>query len=445
MNILKEITFDKSKELENIRKEYDFIKELDLSTPNPYSFEKVLSTNNKISIIAEIKKGSPSKGCFAPDLDIVKQGKLYESLGASCISVLTNKKHFYGDYQYIQRIRKETKLPILFKDFIIDTFQIKLAKYLGANVILLIKRMLSVEKFEELLNEAKLHNLEVLVEIHSLEEYESIKHLPFNICGINNRSLKDFSVDFKHTKLLSQLGHSSGRFVITESGIRNREDLLSMRPHIDGALIGETLIVHPNKLKTLHINKRRVEAKICGITELNTALFAEKIGADYIGLVFAKSKRQISKELGKHIATQLNKAYSVGVFLNQSTDDINDIYHHCHLDYVQIHGDINLDKLSVPKNKIILAYSYNDIEDCNYPLLLIDGKNPGSGESYSYNGFIKPPGTKLFLAGGLNIENVRKRVQNFNPDVVDISSHVETNNKKDHKKIKEFIELVGGL
>lgn len=445
MNILKEITFDKTKELEHIKKEYDFINRLNLTTPNPYSFEKVLSTSKKISIIAEIKKGSPSKGCFAPDLDIVKQGKLYESMGASCISVLTDKKHFYGDYQSIQRIRKETQLPILFKDFVIDTFQVKLAKYLGANVILLIKRILSVEKFEELLNEAKMHNLEILVEIHSLEEYESIKHLSFNICGINNRSLKDFSVDFKHTRLLSQIIQSSGRFVITESGIKNREDLLSMRPYIDGALIGETLTLQPTKLKNLHINKKRIEIKICGITDLDTALFTEKIGVDYIGLVFAESKRQITKELGKLISSKLNKVSSVGVFLNHSTDDINDIYQYCKLDYVQIHGAIELDKLSVPKDKIILANTYNNITDSNYPLLLIDGKNPGSGESYSYNGFIKPPDTKLFLAGGLNIDNVRERIQTFNPDVVDISSHVETNNKKDHKKIKEFIELVGGI
>ncbi len=362
MNILDKIIKHKETEVELFKKEYKFLYDLTLNSKNEFSLINNIEKSKNINVISEIKKGSPSKGLFAEHLNVKEKAKEYELNGASCISVLTDENFFYGSFEILDQVRESVSVPILCKDFIIDEIQIKLAKYHGANVILLIKRVLDIEHFKRLLKSAKEHKLEVLVEVDSLDEFNQIKDFDFKLCGVNNRDLSDFSIDLNKTKVLSQHIKGSNKYLISESGIDSKEQVLELRNYsIDGLLVGESLVksTSTSLINDLQILKKRTEVKICGIKDLSTALHVEKSGADYIGFVFAESKRRISKELAKEIITSLNTIKTVGVFLNESASKINDIFNECNLDFVQIHGTTNLSELSMNNSQIIIAKSFD--------------------------------------------------------------------------------------
>ncbi|MCH4889978.1 hypothetical protein EZV73_20535 [Acidaminobacter sp. JC074] len=442
MNILQTIVAHKKIEVAQLMNSPLLKKEI--SVHESISLIDAIRQSNEMAIIAEIKKGSPSKGCFAPDLDIISQAKYYQENGASCISVLTDKHFFYGSPDYLSTVRKHTKLPLLFKDFIINEIQIKQAKDLGADVILLIKRILTRDRFKALLDYAHNLKLEVLVEVHSKSEFDEISDLDFKLCGINNRSLKDFSIDLDKSKKLAGHIKAHNKLLITESGIHTKDDLLGLRPYIDGALIGESLVNDPKLLKTLTIRKLPVKVKICGLTDAHTAEFCDNKKVDYIGLVFAKSKRQVTMAQAKDIIKNVGYSKIVGVFKNQSIDFIHQVYKDLNLDYVQLHGQINENELTIDSKKIIKAFSYDDIKKTQAANVLIDGHSPGSGQTYPISKIDNKCKT-VFLAGGLNHDNVRDRLLISGADVVDLSSSVETNHKKDIHKIKEFIETTGGI
>ncbi len=402
-----------------------------------------IKNSSSIAIIAEIKKGSPSKGLFAPNLDIVSQARRFEELDASCISVLTDEKFFYGSPCSIKTIRNHTKLPILFKDFIIDEIQIKQAKLLGADVVLLIKRILSKEKLRSLISTARELNLEVLVEVHTKKEFDEISDLDFKLCGINNRSLKDFSIDFTTALILCEYIKKHNKLVITESGIKSKKDLLSLRPFVDGALIGETLSINPQELQNFHIRKKPIEVKICGITDSETAIYCDRNSVDFIGLVFAESSRKINIAQANRIIKHIKTSKIVGVFKDQTESEINYIYNSCSLDYVQVHGDIDEDQLLINYSNLIRAFDYDSIGQSNADIILIDSKEPGSGQSFPiphYNG-----DKKVMLAGGINSSNVASRSKKSGACIVDLSSSLETNGVKDFNKINEFLEAIGGI
>lgn len=448
MNILEKIIVYKELELKVLKHKYSFINELELKDTNEYSLISKISSSKKINIIAEIKKGSPSKGLFAPNLDITAKAKEYELSGASCISVLTDENFFYGSFEYLKLVRDSVNIPLLCKDFIIDIFQIKLAKYHGANVILLIKRILSKEKFINLLNYAKSINLEVFVEVDSIREFQSISNCDFKLCGVNNRDLSDFSIDFNKTKEISSFIKKSNKFLISESGINSVVDVIELRKYnIDGLLVGESLIKDNTSslLRNLQIFKKRILVKICGITDLNTALYLESLDCDFIGFVFSNSKRQIKIDNAKKIIKKLSSIKIVGVFLNETPEFIYKIFNECRLDYVQVHGNTNLGHLLIPKEKIIPAMVYDKNIPSGYDLVLIDGKTSGSGETYDLEKVFIEKNQNYILAGGLNSSNLEERVNKINPFVVDVSSGVEVNFNKDFNKIQNFINIIGGL
>lgn len=448
MNILDKIIEYKYSELEHLKIKYSYIDDLSLFDINEHSLIEKFNSDKRINVIAEIKRGSPSKGLFAKNLDVACKSLEYESNGASCVSVLTDEKYFYGSYETMKLVRESISLPILCKDFIVDEFQIKLAKYFGANVILLIKRVLDEDRFLTLLKCARKYNLEVLVEVDDEEEFKMISHHDFLLCGVNNRDLSDFSVDLVKTKNLSKLIKESGKFLISESGISSKEQILDLRLfNIDGVLVGESLIkeTNSNLLTDLQILKERVEVKICGVKDLKTAIHVEKSGADYIGFVFTESKRRIDSGTAKYIISKLDSIKTIGVFRSETPEDINRIYKECKLDYVQIHGYINLDKLKIAKKYIIPAVPYNEGHPTDYEYILIDGQTPGSGKVYNLNKLSLNSDQSHFLAGGLNKSNIIERINMTLPCAVDVSSGVETNGLKDFNKITEFINIVGGL
>jgi len=448
MTILDKIVQYKRKEIEIFKKKYVTLYDLPLNDQNSASLIETIENDYNVSVIAEIKKGSPSKGIFKDSFDIKNLVSYYTKNKASCISVLTDQEFFYGSFDVLKQVRSNTNLPILCKDFILDDIQIRLAKYHGANVILLIKRILSNNEFESLLKSARKHNLEVLVEVDSVYEFEKIKNMDFKLCGVNNRNLSDFSISLDKTKELAPYILDSGKYLISESGISTPNQVKELRPHgISGILVGESLIKdeHMVLLKQLQIPKASPQIKICGIKTVKQALLLDQLHVDYIGLVFAKSKRKVNKKTAMTIRENIKHSYLVGVFMNQNAEDITEIYESCHLDFVQIHGDFNFNTLNIPTSKIIRAIAYTEEIPLNFDHILIDNLNPGSGNDFDYDISKENKKYNYFLAGGLTVENVSDKIRTYQPAVVDVSSGVETNGEKDVRKVEQFIEKVRGV
>ncbi|WP_430788889.1 indole-3-glycerol phosphate synthase TrpC [Virgibacillus flavescens] len=206
-------------------------------------YESVFPKNESMHIIAEIKRASPSKGAINMNVDPVKQAKQYEQLGASAISVLTDKTFFNGSMSDLHAVREAVDIPLLCKDFMIDEIQIDQAKNAGATIILLIVAALSKSRLQDLYNYAKKQNLEVLCEVHDENEMEAAIRLGANIIGINNRNLKSFEVDLNVIEKLSKMVKNSAATLISESGIKSREDVERIAAYgAQGILIGETLM-----------------------------------------------------------------------------------------------------------------------------------------------------------------------------------------------------------
>ncbi|MBM6630390.1 indole-3-glycerol phosphate synthase TrpC [Mammaliicoccus vitulinus] len=209
------------------------------------SFLSRVKNDHQLNIIAELKAKSPTVSDI-PKRDMATQIKLYEQHGASAISILTDEKYFDGSYERLQSLTTKTTLPVLCKDFIIDKRQIDLAYHVGASIVLLIVNILTKEELKSLYDYAISKGLEVLVEVHDKAELDVAHEIDAALIGVNNRDLKRFVTDVKHTnEILKSI--KPGVTYISESGIRTLEDVESIIDSgIDGALIGESLMKHPN-------------------------------------------------------------------------------------------------------------------------------------------------------------------------------------------------------
>ena len=237
---LEKIVEYKKWEIEN-RKKKSSILDFNLMNPIEVSFYKQLSKKG-ISIIAEVKKASPSKGIIREDFHPIEIAKEYEESSVAAISVLTEKRFFLGDENYLEDISKLVKIPTLRKDFIIDEFQIYEAKHLGAAAILLISEILEYKELLKFIELAHKLGMDVLCECHSLDPLKKILDTPAKIIGINNRDLKTFNVDLNNSLDLREHIMKS-HIVVSESGIKTREDIVKLeRSMIDAVLIGETLM-----------------------------------------------------------------------------------------------------------------------------------------------------------------------------------------------------------
>lgn len=200
-----------------------------------------------LSVIAEVKKGSPSAGIIEPDFDPVAIAKSYESAGANALSVLTDEKYFQGHLSYLAMIREAVDLPLLRKDFIIHEVQIYEAVVAGADAILLIVGALEQEELVHLLDVAHSYQLDVLVEVHDLEEMERALETDAKIIGVNNRNLKTFEVDLHTTETLSE-EVGPYQILVSESGIYTGEDTEIIQSWgADAILVGEALMRSKNR------------------------------------------------------------------------------------------------------------------------------------------------------------------------------------------------------
>ena len=250
-NILEEIVWEKDIEVEIARKKVPLedLKKKIKDLPKTKDFLQALkNSKSKPALISEIKKASPSRGIIRKDFDARMIGKMYQEGGASCISVLTDKKFFQGGFDVLVEVRKEITIPILCKDFILYPYQLYQARAAGADAALLIAAILSDSDLKYLSKVAETLGLKTLVEVHDSEELERVLNIStFKLIGINNRNLKSFKTDLDVTKKLAEEFSNQIRkdaiTLVSESGLFTREDLALVNSYgADAVLVGESLM-----------------------------------------------------------------------------------------------------------------------------------------------------------------------------------------------------------
>ncbi len=246
--MLSEIVAKKKQQLLEIdqKREIEKISEAIDDLPPPRSLKRSICKDYTISIIAEIKRRSPSKGKLIENLQVDKMVQLYEDAGASAISVLTESNYFDGSVDDLRLAKKSCNLPILRKDFIFEEYQIWESRYIGADAILLIVGLMPPDRLNHLYMIAEQLDLEVLFEVHDEYEFEVLKLIHPQIIGINNRDLKTFEVNLTTSETLASM--IPPRIIrVAESGINSRNDIIRMEEScIDAALIGESIVTSPD-------------------------------------------------------------------------------------------------------------------------------------------------------------------------------------------------------
>ena len=205
--------------------------------------------NNRISLIAEIKKASPSAGIIIDDYNPIEIAKIYDNNKATCLSILTEEDFFLGNLSDISKVKEKINLPVLCKDFFIDKFQVPLAKSYGADAILIILAGVSDDLANELYEEAIRLNMSIIVEVHTIGEAEKALNFKEALIGINNRNLKTLKTDLNTTYDIYNVLSNHSSPLISESGIKTKEELLSLKnkTEIKTFLIGESLLKNLNK------------------------------------------------------------------------------------------------------------------------------------------------------------------------------------------------------
>jgi indole-3-glycerol phosphate synthase len=242
MNKLQEIIATKNEEVGRLKPVADELRRQALLRNDFRPFRAGLHRGNELSLIAEVKKASPSAGVIAADFNPLSQAREYERGGAHALSILTDEKYFQGHLAYLRDIRSQVALPLLRKDFIVDELQIYESVVAGADAILLIVAALEQEQLVRLHELAKTCQLDVLVEVHDFPEMERALELEADLIGINNRNLKTFEVNLKTTEELAE--EIPGDVVaVSESGIKSAEDTRLVRAcGVNSILVGETLM-----------------------------------------------------------------------------------------------------------------------------------------------------------------------------------------------------------
>ncbi|MCC8130489.1 MAG: indole-3-glycerol phosphate synthase TrpC [Oscillospiraceae bacterium] len=250
--ILEDIARSTVKRVEKRKQEASEVVEqaLSIKKAKPFYFEEKLREPG-ISFICEVKRASPSKGLIAPDFPYLEIARDYEKAGADAISVLTEPEFFMGSSLYLSEIRKEVEIPILRKDFTVDEYMIYEALTIGADAVLLICALLDTDTLRSYISIADKLGLSCIVEAHDETEVKSALSAGARIVGVNNRNLKDFTVDITNSARLRKLVPSDIIF-ISESGIKTRDDVKKLEDeNVNAVLIGETFMRSPDKAAML--------------------------------------------------------------------------------------------------------------------------------------------------------------------------------------------------
>ncbi len=438
-----------------------------------------------VSLIAEVKRASPSKGAISPHLDAAALAQAYERGGAAAISVLTDERFFAGSLADLQAVRGQVGVPVLRKDFVLDPYQVYEARAAGADAVLLIVAALDDRKLHELYCLTCALGMSALVEVHDEGELGRALALRPRIVGINNRDLHSFTVNLEMTIRLRPL-IPDGILVVSESGISTPTEVARLASaDVDGMLVGESLVRASDPVSLIRSllaasgmgrtslvqragTSPHVHVKICGLTTLEDARCAAEAGADLLGFVFyPPSPRYIAPERAAEIAHALRYEFGarvpqlVGVFVNESEARVRSIINTVGLDLVQLHGDEPPEQVCAlrpfafkalrPRSpegarEALARYAPAFSDDPTVPQLLVDAYHPqkygGTGCKADLETARALAGrSRLLLAGGLTPENVGAAVACVRPWGVDVSGGVErSKGRKDHALIRDFVQ-----
>lgn len=364
------------------------------------------------AFILECKKASPSKGILRADFDVVAIANVYREF-ATVVSVLTDETWFQGDYSFLAQVSCTIRQPILCKDFIIDAYQLWLARYYQADAVLLMLSVLDDQQYSALAALAHHLNMGVLTEVSTPAELDRALALHARVIGINNRNLHDLSIDMDKCRQLAPRvpAHVT---LISESGIQCWQQLCQLRRYVHGFLIGSALMAE----RSLPFALRRLifgEHKVCGLTRAQDAQAAYSAGACWGGLIFvAHSPRNVTLQPAKAIVDAAPLRY-VGVFCNAPIEDIVACRRCLVLDAIQLHGDetseyvAQLRQALPAETAIWKAFKVQAaLPPRNWPNVdryLLDNAAGGSGTCFDWSLLVGADLTDVIVAGGLNEVN----------------------------------------
>lgn len=366
----------------------------------------------RTAFILECKKASPSKGLIREDFDPATIAGVYKHY-ASAVSVLTDEKYFQGSFDFLPVVSAAITQPVLCKDFMIDPYQVYLARFYQADAILLMLSVLNDDQYRQLAAVAHSLNMGVLTEVISDEELERATALGARVIGINNRDLRDLSIDLDRTRRLApKVAH--GVTVISESGINSYAQVRELSHFANGFLIGSALMSEDNLAAAV----RRVmlgENKVCGLTRAEDARSAFEAGAIYGGLIFAEgSPRQVSLEQARLVMQGGNLHY-VGVFRNSAISDVVTAARELNLAAVQLHGEedrafVAALREQLPLNTQIwkafsIAGSLPSRDWQHVDRYVFDQGAGGTGQSFDWSLLRDQKLDNVLLAGGLGADN----------------------------------------
>ncbi|KAK6855845.1 Multifunctional tryptophan biosynthesis protein [Apiospora arundinis] len=470
--------------------------------------DRLRQTPFDVSLMAEIKRASPSKGVFALDIDAPSQAKKYALAGASVISCLTEPTWFKGSIDDLRAVRQvlnnmPNRPAILRKEFIYDEYQILEARLAGADTVLLIVKMLSVEDLTRLYKYSVSLGMEPLVEVQNAEEMKIGIELGSKVIGVNNRNLESFEVDLGTTGRLRSLVPKE-TIICALSGINTYDDVVANhKDGVNAVLVGEAIMRAPNAstfIQELCAGKATAKTpemdhllvKICGTRTPEAALAAAEAGADLIGMIMVPGrKRTVTDEAATAISKAIHefsrpasdakgalpenvasdffaagvskitshgraRPLLVGVFMNQPLAEVLELQRRYNLDIVQLHGDEPLEWATAIPVPVVKKYipEAPGIGTRGYHVLPLLDSGSGSGQLLDGVGIkatlAKDQELRLLLAGGLDPDNVAEVVNAIGADGgrvigVDVSSGVEVDGRQDLDRIRQFIKAAKAI
>lgn len=495
-----------SKRPEDLQAAYD----LDLAPPLINFVDRLRQSPFKLSLLAEIKRASPSKGIISLSACAPSQARTYALAGASVISVLTEPEWFKGSIDDLRSVRQALdgmahRPAVLRKEFIFEEYQILEARLAGADTILLIVKMLELDQLARLYKYSQSLGMEPLVEVNTVEEMEIAVKLGARAVGVNNRNLTSFEVDMETTtRLMNMVPNET--ILCALSGISGPEDVEPyQKAHVGAVLVGEALMRAKDTAKFIaellggdegaikHTRKRKLLVKICGTRSAEAAKVAIEAGTDLIGMILVRGRsRCVSTETALEIswtvhetklstareqATAVTKAQAsdyfrhmsetalrhpsrallVGVFLDQPLEFVLQQQKLLDLDIVQLHGSEPLEWARLIPCPVIKSFKPGEAGLASrgyHATPLLDSGVGGTGERLNVDkvqGVLRSnEGLEVFLAGGLNAENVVEAIEALGAQRrkvvgVDVSSGVEVDGKQDLDKIRAFVKAAKSI
>ncbi|KAK3313813.1 indole-3-glycerol phosphate synthase-domain-containing protein [Apodospora peruviana] len=476
--------------------------DLNLAPPQISLVDRLRHSPFDVALMAEIKRGSPSKGIFAIDIDAPSQARKYALAGASVISVLTEPEWFKGSIEDLRAVRQvlngmPNRPAVLRKEFIFEEYQILEARLAGADTVLLIVKMLENDVLERLYKYSLSLGMEPLVEVQNADEMKIAIKLGAKVIGVNNRNLENFEVDLGTTGRLRSMV-PDGTFLCALSGINSHQDVLDCKKDgVNGVLVGEAIMRAPDASQFISqlcagvaspaskSKSKPLLVKICGTRSAEAATEAIKAGADSIGMILVPgTKRCVSHETALSISEAVHGAAKpaageavqvprmatdffsltgevlrsqrpvlVGVFRNQPLEEVLEKQRLYNLDVIQLHGDEPIEWASLIPVPVFRSFKPGQIGIGlrGYHALPLLDSGAGSGTLLDVEAvkstLEKDQNLTILLAGGLKLENVAESVAALGPLServlgVDLSSGVEVDGKQSLEKIRDFVRAV---